>query len=275
MTRRRRNEREEVRIINQEWVENNCTNVTVRDREMLRLLIRFPLLNSEHLYYLTPGVDGYKPFYELSQGQKRCNDRIRALYDMHCVNKESPRVPIGEGTSKQYVWIDRAGIKLLGLDRRARHDLPFDYKHTSLVMDTYCFLVAQQQQGTLELRYHETEQKQSTSDIIPDIVSVFKYRELAQGKALFIEVDRSQKKEADEKDKLERYRGWQLSESWRQEPWCAHQPRPFFPTIVYLFDEHVPRWRQRMIRLEKHAKKIGLQADFLPLSEFHEYIYPY
>src|SRR5690606_17928518 len=98
-------------------------------------------LNSEQIMLLTKAGGGERPFHELSQGQKRCNERLRILYDLHCINKWSPRLAIGEGTSKQYVALDRAGCKLLGIERRIRQEIPQDWRHRSLIMDVYIEMV--------------------------------------------------------------------------------------------------------------------------------------
>lgn len=268
--RRRKGQRKEVRIINNEWVDNNCTNVTERDMGMLKLLAKFPILNSEHLRILTPRTDDHKAFYELSQGTKRCNERIRILYDLHCVNKWTPRLPIGHGTSKQYVALDRAGIKLLNLERRARNEIPQDWKHQSLIMDVYCQHVEAERNKKWENRYLEREEKQVSSFLIPDLVSVLKRDN--KGAAFFIEVDRSEKKESMEKDKLKTYYEWYLSKSWVQERWAVVLPKPIFPTVVYLFDEEKKGWKRRSTILHQTAYHIGLKAEFMGLSEWEHYI---
>lgn len=268
--RRRRDERKFVRIINQEWVENNCTNVTERDIHMLRLLHRFPLLNSDHLMKLTPGGEGYKPFYELSQGQKRCNERLRILYDLHCINKWSPRLPIGEGTSKQYVALDRAGCKLLQVERRIRHDLPQDWRHRSLIMDVYTESIIGERESKWSIEYLSVEERQTSYPLIPDLTAVLKHDH--RGAALFIEVDRSEKKESVEREKLRHYKDWQLTRSWVNEPWAKCLPRPIFPTILYLFDETKPGWKRRSTVLEKEAHHIGLISQFMGITKLSDFL---
>lgn len=268
--RRRRNERNPVRIITNEWVENNCVNVMPRDMEMLKLLTRFPLMNSEHLYLLTPGAGGQPPFYTLNTGRKRCNERIRALYDMHAINKVSPQLPVGEGTSKQYVWLDRAGVKLLNIERRIRHELPQDYKHQSLVLDTYCALVVGHREKDWQAKHLVTEVGYQSSGLIPDLTAIL--RRENKGTILFIEVDRSEKKESVEKAKLLKYKEWELSRNWVAEPWNQHLPKPYFPTVVYLFDESRPRWKRRLGVLQKYSEQIGLRSVFLGITNFRSYL---
>lgn len=267
--RRGRSERVHVERITEEWVENNCTNVTERDMEMLRLLSKFSIMSSEHLYYLTPGTQQAAPFYTLFQGRKRCNERIRQLFDLHCVNKASPKLPQGEGTSPQYIWLDRAGIKLLDLNRRAKNEIPQDYKHQSLILDTYCELVIAERCQRWSIIHLEVEEKQETWRLIPDLHAILRFGQ--KGGLFFIEVDRSEKKEADEKQKLHAYKDWQLSGIWKNEPWQKKLPHPSFPRIVYLFDETKRHWKKRAHSLATYANEIGLKADFMGWSEFNHY----
>src|SRR5205085_11124417 len=121
-------------------------------------------------------------------------ERIRALYDMHCVNKAAPKLPLGEGTSKQYIWLDRAGLKLLDQERRARNELPQDYKHKALTLDIYCELHEGEREGLWSLRYIQVEKAYANGKIIPDLLAVVKFTGSNRGAILAIEVDRSEKK---------------------------------------------------------------------------------
>jgi hypothetical protein len=269
-TRRRRDEREPVGIVTQEWVENNSTRLTERDVEILKLLKRFPLLNSEQLLTLTPGAGIYRPFYESNNGQKRLNARLRMLFDLHFINKWSPRLAIGEGTSKQFAALDRAGIKYLNLERRIRYDIPQNWRHQSMVMDLYCAVIKGNRRGDWESKYLEPERKQASTSLIPDLIAIIKKD--GKGVAFFIEVDRSEKRESDEKKKLRQYRDWYLSKTWVEEQWAKVTPKPFFPVVLYLFDETKPRWRRRASTLKKEAKELGLKSVFIGYHEFEDYL---
>ena len=264
--RKRKDERQEIKVITSQWVEENCMFLTERDKKMLELLAQFPLLNSEHLYYLTPPTSNEKAFYELKQGRKRCNERIRVLFELHCVNKWVPRLPIGEGTSKQYVAIDRAGCKLLGIEKKTRQSIPQNWKHQSMAMDLYCQYVIHHREGKKYVYALEREYKCQTSNLIPDL-SVL-YKQGGKGYFFFIEIDRCEKKESAEKIKLKTYQNWRTSQAWLAEPWNKILPQPAFPLIVYLFDERKKEWKRRAKALERYAQQIQLPARFVGFQTF-------
>lgn len=269
--RRSRNQREEVAVITSEWVEMNCVNVTQRDMEILKLLQQFSIMSSRHLYRLVPPTPKEKAFYEIKQGQQRCNDRIRILYDLHCVNKQSPLLPPGEGTSVQYVWLDRAGAKLLGMDSfRRKKTLPKDYLHTSCVLDVYCLMKEKERDKEFEIKYEAIERKSTTWPLIPDMLYILKLNR--KGYIFLIEVDRSEKKEKEEIEKIKSYRDWQLSNQWLKEEWALMMPTPRFPRVIYMFDETKSKWRGRAKRFQNAADKEGLRFTTCGLSELNQTI---
>lgn len=269
--RKGRHEREEVGMITQEWVEMNCARITERDKEILKLLATYSVMSSRHLYTLTPGAGGEKAFSSIKRGQQRVNDRIRILFDLHCVNKHSPLLPPGQGTSVQYVWLDRAGAKLLGIENfRRRKSLPQDYLHTSGVLDVVCDFVQMERDGLLEIKYQSIEQKQETWPLIPDAGYII--RRNGKGYIFFVEVDRSEKKEKDEVEKIESYRDWQLSNQWLQESWATVMPVPRFPRVIYAFEESKSKWKGRATRLQKAADKCGLKFTACGLSQLPDII---
>lgn len=269
--RRSRNAREEVGIITNEWVEQHCVRVTARDREILKLLQRFPIMSSRHIYQLTPGAGKEKAFHEINNGQQRCNDRLRVLFDLHCVNKQSPLLAPGAGTSVQYAWLDRAGAKLLGIEGfRRRKTLPQDYLHSARVLDAYCFLKEMERSGELEIKYEATEANQKTWPLIPDLLYVLRIGK--RGYTYLIEVDRSEKKEKEELEKIQSYRDWQLSNQWLQEDWAQIMPVPRFPRIIYAFDEEKSKWKGRAKRFQTFADTCGLRFSTCGLSQLQDLI---
>lgn len=264
--RRGRQEREEVGNITQEWVDMHCARITERDKEILKLLGQFSIMSSRHLCVLTPPAGGENAFYTISRGQQRCNDRIRVLYDLHCVNKQSPLLPPGQGTSVQYVWLDRAGAKLLGIEKfRRKKSLPLDYLHTAGILDTLCCFKEMERASILEIMYQEIEQKQKTWPLIPDLLFIIRANQ--KGYIVLIEVDRCEKKEKDEAEKIREYRSWQLSNQWLQEEWASIMPVPRFPRVLYAFDESKPKWKGRATRLQKVAEDCGLKFSVCGLSQ--------
>lgn len=265
--RKSRNQREEVGHITQDWVDRNCGRITPRDREILKLVSQFSVMSSHHLHILTPGAEREKAFHTITKGRQRVNDRIRVLYDLHCVNKHSPLLPPGQGTSVQYVWLDRAGAKLMGKDNfRKRNVLPTDYLHTSLILDTLCELIILERtsESVMKIMYQQVEGKQKTWPLIPDLLFIIKRN--GKGYIFLIEVDRCEKKEKDELDKIRSYRDWQLSNQWLQEEWASIMPVPRFPRIIYAFDESKSKWKGRATRFQKEADKQGLRFSTCGVS---------
>lgn len=249
----------------------NCARITKRDMEMLKLLQRFSVMSSRHLCALTPGTDDELPFHAIKRGQQRCNDRIRILFDLHCVNKHSPLLPPGQGTSVQYVWLDRAAAKLLGLESfRRRKSLPQDYLHTAGILDTHCTLTEMERKNELEIKYHAIEQRYSSWPLIPDLLYVIRMDK--KGYIFIIEVDRSEKKEKHEVEKIQSYRDWQLSNQWLQEEWATIMPVPRFPRVIYAFDESKSKWKGRATRLRKAADLAGLKFTTCGLTEIEDTI---
>lgn len=266
--RRSRNEREDLGPVTPKHVEAVRARLTERDMAMLELLHRFGVLSSRHLYFLTPGRGHHAPFYALSKGQQRCNDRIRVLYDLHVVNKYSPPLPPGQGTSVQYVWLDRVGARLLGLEHfRPKASLPKDYLHRIRIVDVYCALVQLEREGKLEIKYLSVEQPVQNWPLVPDFVTVI--RANRRGYVFAIEVDRGEKKLRDEEEKLVRYRDWRLSNDWLREEWARLMPSPRFPRIFYVFEEG-QRWRFRATQLQKVAESLRLRFTACGLSEFSQ-----
>lgn len=65
----------------------------------------------------------------------RCIDRLRILYDLHCVNRFYP--PVAAGTAPQHIVLDRAGAKALGVHEgwKRMTRLPLTFRHTVLIAD--------------------------------------------------------------------------------------------------------------------------------------------
>lgn len=272
--RRGRSEREEVSVITDDWVEQQRHILTPRDVEMLNLLAQFPVMKTEHLFWLTPASilksgKEFAPYYTLLKGRQICRDRIRRLYDYHFVNKYSPRLPLGEGTAPQYIWLDRAGYRLLDKGGRPPKQLSKEYRHHSSILDVYTLARLLELNGTISIDHISVcyTEKPKTSNIEPDLILMF--RKGNYGYKYFIEVDTGEKKETDEMKKLERYRDWELGSQWISEPW-AKLYRTKFPTVMYVFSGK--RGHRRKDVLKKHATAVECKADFLLIEALQEKI---
>ena len=275
--RKGRSERQSVSVINREWLQQHLHILTPRDVEMLKLLKRFPVMTIDHLYTLTPRTflrngKEIKPFYECHKGKQICRDRIRRLFDYHFVNKYSPRLPYGEGTSPQYIWLDRAGYRYFEIEGRPAKQLSQEYLHHVDILDVYCTLMELERKGHIKIDYLEVcyEYKPKTSNIEPDILVGF--RRGNYGYTYFVEVDTGEKKESEEISKLGRYRDWQLGNHWIREKWATIY-RCKFPTVLYIFSGRNKRKSQRRIReFSKVAHEEELRSDFILLENFRDKI---
>ncbi|ABS83758.1 hypothetical protein 0305phi8-36p200 [Bacillus phage 0305phi8-36] len=274
--RRGRSEREEVSVITDDWVDQHRFILTPRDVEMLRIMAQFPVVKTEHLFWLTPPTSlrsgrELAPFYTLLKGRQICRDRIRKLYDYHFVNKYSPRLPLGEGTAPQYIWLDRAGYRLLDKGGRPPKQLSIEYRHHSNILDVYTSARLLELDGTISIDYIMPcyTHKPKTYNIEPDIILAF--RKGNYGYRYFIEVDTCEKKESDEIKKLERYRDWELSGQWINEEWSQFYRRKF-PTVLYLFSGNERKVNRRMEVFSKHAEEVECKSNFLPVGQFRDKI---
>lgn len=272
--RKGRSEREHVPTITSEWVNEHLYVLTPRDKEMLKLLAKFPVMTIDHLVALTPKsqfVSGksMNPFYENEQGHKVCRDRVRRLFDYHFVNKFSPRLGLGEGTAPQYIWLDRAGYKLLNVQGRPPKTLTIEYLHHAKILDTYITFIELERQGIIEIDYLEVcyAYKPKTCNIEPDIIICF--RKGNYGYKYLVEVDTGEKKESDELNKIDKYRDWELSGQWIREEWGEHYKRRF-PTVLYVFSGESRKTSRRITMFKKRADDTQCKYDGLLLTSLQE-----
>lgn len=274
--RKGRSQRTNIPTITREWVRDHQHLLTPRDIEMLKVLKAFPVATVQHLYHLTPPTvlkngQRIEPFYGCKKGEQICRDRVRRLYDFHFVNKESPQLALGEGTSPQYIWLDRAGYKLFDLDGRPPKTLSAEYLHHSRILDVYCLLTRLHRSGDIILDYLEAcyANKPKTANIEPDLIVCF--RKGTYGYRYFIEVDNCEKKESEELGKIDRYRDWELGSQWIREPWASLYRRRF-PVVCYLFSGADRKVARRIKVFGDHAQSVECKSDFLRLEDFEDKI---
>lgn len=270
--RRGRSQREDIPTISKEWVDEHTHILTPRDKEMLKLLHLFPVMTTEHLVTLTPETklsNGLviAPFYKNKKAHQLCRDRVRKLYDFHFINKVSPRLPYGEGTAPQYIWLDRAGYKFLNVGGRPNKALTTEYKHHAKILDVVCLLTEMKRDGLISIDYLKVcyTYKPKTANIEPDIIVSFKKGRY--GYKYFIEVDTGEKKESEETKKLTRYRDWELSSQWIKEEWATLYKQKF-PVVLYICTGEKARAKRRINVLNKHAKEEDLRISCIEFSDF-------
>lgn len=274
--RKGRSQRDELKTVSSEWVQNHRHLLTPRDKAMLSLLSRFPVMTIDHLVTLTPetklpGGKPIQPFHRCVKSHQLCRDRIRRLYDYHFVNKHSPQLGMGEGTSPQYIWLDRAGYQLLGKPGRPPKQLTIEYNHHARILDVYCSLVELEREGIITIDYLKVcySFKPKTANIEPDLIVAF--RKGNYGYKYFIEVDTGEKKEKDELKKIERYREWELSTQWIKEEWAELYKRRF-PAVLYLCSGTERKAKRRISVLKEKAKQEECRGDFLLQDKWKEKI---
>lgn len=241
-----------------------------RDLEILKLLDRFRYMTSEQIYNLVKPVDGYKAFNELATGRTRLNKRLRILFDNFFINKESPQLPYGEGTSPQYCWLDKGGNYLVSgcIDKKVRKDLPQNYLHYGAIVDVFIYFNKINKINPGTVRYFRNEPKQKSIELIPDCVVMINDKGIPR--PYIIEVDRCYKKEKEEINKIKKYANWKLSSTWKREQWASLVKGCVFPKIVYLVDDTRKYWNSRVTRMEKEIKNFNIDIEFIPLNKIYE-----
>jgi 16S rRNA C967 or C1407 C5-methylase (RsmB/RsmF family) len=131
-------------------------------------------------------------------------------------------------------------------------------------------MVELERQKELEIKYVDVETSYKSWPLIPDLLYIIKMT--SRGYIFIIEVDRSEKKEKDELEKIQGYRDWQLSNQWLREPWATVMPSQRFPRIIYAFDESKPRWQSRAKRFQQKADGVGLRMTTCGLSRIEDTI---
>lgn len=266
--RRGRSERDTIRYLTEGKIEDLAKELNPRDMKILELLNKFRYMNTEQLYQLVPRVGNHASFKELSTGYTRLNKRLRFLFDNFFINKESPRLPYGEGTSPQYCWLDKGGVYLMSGD--IHHDyskhLPQNYSHYSAIVDTFIYL--NKLNNVMEnkpVRYFRNEVPFKTVNLIPDCIIVGNFGEV---KPYILEIDRCYKKEKIELAKIQSYATWKASYLWKQEEWAKLVKSCPFPKIIYLIDDSRKYWGRRVARLKSHIPPT-LDLEFIELSKIY------
>lgn len=241
-----------------------------RDLEILKLLDRFTCMSSEQIYKLVPKVEGFDAFCELATGRDRCNKRLRTLFDNYFINKASPRLGPGEGSSVQYCWLDRAGKYILSgeTNPKVKKILPHDYLHCCAIVDTFMYFKQLNEMNPGTVRYFRNETKQPTSSLIPDITVALNID--GKPKLYFIEVDRGTNKEATEVTKLKKYADWKNSFAWKEEEWASLIDNCPFPDMIFMVDDNMKYHNARMSRIKKALSGYNINVIFTTFSSILE-----
>jgi len=245
--------RPEVKQITKQWVKENCKNITERDMGLLRILAgnKRRLLRRDQIELLYPEF----------ASTDRLNKRIKTLFQMHVIDKVYPPVGIGEGTSKQHICLDRAGIILLELDKYnkpigADRSLPLGWEHKVMLNDYECSMIQIMRDLGGEILLYEVEEPHLYGDnrIIPDIMCLFKCN--GKGYVFFIEVDMGTEDIPYIKSKLEAYKDYYMSQQWVSKPWAKMFKTRTFPRVLFLTENGRDK---RVSTLEEYTKDSSIR----------------
>lgn len=235
---------------------------------MLHLLGKYPFLSSKHLYWMVPETDS-KAFYQIKNGQQRCNERIRHLFDRHFIYKFSPRLPPGKGTAPQYVMLDRAGLKFLNIKRRPAYyndlELPRHFYHTIAVLDTIAGCYKAHREGNIELKLVEYEPLLKNTTLKPD--AIIAYTKNNKAHFHWIELDRNEKSIEREEEKIKALEEFNMKMAWKDEHWNRSLQVELFPKITYIVE---PKSKQssRIEQLKKALNKTNLNHEVMHVDEW-------
>jgi hypothetical protein len=234
--------RPEVKQITKQWVRENCRNVTERDLGLLKLLAdnKRRILRRDQIERLYPQF----------ASTDRVNKRLRTLFNMHLIDKVYPPVGIGEGSSKQHICLDRAGIILLELDRYnkmldSNRSLPLGWQHKVMVNEYECCITQLMTELDGQIILYEVEEVHALRDtkLIPDILCLLKVN--GKGYLFFIEVDMGTEDIPYVKAKLDMYKDYYMSRQWVVKPWGKVFKTPTFPRVLFL-TENRPKRRKTL-----------------------------
>lgn len=264
----KRYDRPEVKQITKQWVKENCTNITSRDMGLLKVLAdnKRKLLRRDQLEILYPEF----------ASTDRLNKRLKVLFQQHIIDKVYPAVKIGEGTSKQHICLDRAGVILLGLEKynkpivsdlAGNRSLPLGWQHKVMLNEYECMI----RQMGLEVLMYEVEEPHlfgNDSKLIPDILCLLKCS--GKGYLLIIEVDMGTEDVPYVKSKLELYKDYYISRQWVNKPWAKIFKTPTFPRVLFMTENNRPK---RIETLQEYTKEsqirflYGSHDQFITMME--------
>lgn len=264
--RRGRSERDTVGYLTEAKMQDMAKTLNARDYEILKLLDRFRCMSSEQIYKLVPSIDGLDAFSELSTGKDRCNKRLRMLFDNHFINKYSPLLGVGEGTSKQYCWLDKVGKYILtgDISAKSKKNIPPDYLHCSAVVDMFIYFKHLNEIKPGTVRYFRNENKQTTALLIPDITIALNIDD--KPRLFFIEIDRGNNKESSEVSKLRKYDDWKNGYLWKQEEWAKLIDNCPFPDMIFCVDDEMKYHKSRITRINKAVSGYNMNIIFTTFS---------
>jgi hypothetical protein len=264
-------DRPEVKRITKEWVRDNCRSiVTDRDMEILKLLNakKRRLLRRDQIQALLPG---------LFPNEDRLQRRLKQLYSYHIIDRICPKVGLGEGSSKQYICLDRAGVILLGEDYNEHNKMIVDndgnkslisgWRHRVAIND-YEILVRDIVNGLGgKVLQHKTEKPvpYGNNTVIPDLF--FMVHCDGRTSVFFVEVDRGSEDVPFLAKKFDKYRECFRYKQWMKMEWAKAYAKAYgsvpFPKVL-LFTED-----GRSKRVESLRSRSGSTQMLTFIIDYH------
>jgi hypothetical protein len=195
---------------------------------------------------------------------------------MHIVDKVYPSVGLGEGSSKQHICLDRAGIILLGLekynkpintDREGNRSLPLGWEHKVALNDYECWIrkVVEELGGQITLYEVEEANPYLDSMLKPDVMCLIKYN--GKGFLFFIEVDMGTEDVPYIKNKINSYVDYYASKQWTKRQWAKLFKTPTFPRVLFFTENGRTK---RINSLEEYTKDMSVRFIFGYHNNFRE-----
>lgn len=248
----------DVKQVSKLWVQENCKNITQRDIGLLELLSKRRLLRRDQIYRLYPKFASVDVL----------NKRLKMLYNKHVIDRIRPPVRQGEGSSQQYVCLDRAGIILLGLDKYNKpiyinnignKSLFLGWEHRVLINEYECIIkeVITRLGGRLLIYLSESPVMFNNTKLIPDIFILMSRNN--KGYLMYIEIDQGTEDIPYVKNKLNSYMDYYISKRWLQEPWARVLSPPSFPGIYFFTQDNRSK---RIATLQNYTSEKSVKFKF-------------
>lgn len=253
-------------MVSKTWVEENSQNLTSRDEGLLKIIHQKRYLKRDQIEILYPHFASTNVL----------NRRLKTLFEKHFIDRFYPSVRTGEGSSQQYVCLDRAGAVLfdLGPFRKpirygpeGERYLPQDWRHHSLIIDAECAI-----RKEFDVVLMEQEERRIFGRdriLIPDILTIVRVQN--KGGAFFLEVDMGTEDIGIIREKVERYKQYYWSRAWMREKWVGLFKAPIFPSLIFLNNSSEQR-REAIRRCTKESNLLVFVEPQEALPERMKYV---
>lgn len=262
--------RPEIKQITKQWVRENIKYITERDMGLLNLLYE----NKRRLLKR----DQIQRLYPVFESVSVLNRRLRKLYELYILDRFYPKVGMGQGSSQQFICLDKAGLILLEIDR---YNKPINYdsngnkilflgwEHKILLNEYECNIRALINDINADILIYKVEEPVIFfgNQLIPDIFLIIEY--LGKGYVFFIEIDLGTEDIPYIKRKINSYKDYYLSRNWIKEDWVKLFSIPTFPRILFMTVDG--RWK-RVESLQSYVSELSIKFHFGFHSEFKDIV---